>query len=114
MEYCNQIGGPVVTEVSISKFYKIIRNKLKKKIHKIWNKSFLGVEINTSLCYSSVEIDESKIISSDDEIYWIFGLVDRQTKEARIRCILNNRTKQKLLPIVKKIYIAMLMMKKWI
>ena len=69
---------------------------------KIWNKSLLGLEINTSLGYSSVEIDESKIISSNNEIYWMFGLVDRQTKEARIRCVLNNRTKQKILPIVKK------------
>ena len=70
-------------------------------MHKIWNKSLLGIEINTSLSYSSVEIDESKIISSNNEIYWMFGIVDRQTKEARIRCVLNNRTKQKLLPIVK-------------
>ena len=49
MELCNQMGEPVVTEASISKFYKIIRNKLKKKMLKIWNKSLLGLEINTSL-----------------------------------------------------------------
>ena len=32
----------------------------------------------------------------------MFGLIDRNTKEARIRCVLKDRTKQKLLPIVKQ------------
>ena len=32
----------------------------------------------------------------------MFGIVDRQTKEARIRCVLTNRTKPKLLAIGKK------------
>jgi len=32
----------------------------------------------------------------------MFGLICRATKEARIFCILNNRTKQKLLPIIQK------------
>ena len=31
----------------------------------------------------------------------MFGLVDRNTKEARIYTVLNNRTKNKLLPIIK-------------
>ena len=32
----------------------------------------------------------------------MFGLIDRNTKEARIRYVLKDRTKQKLLPIVKQ------------
>jgi hypothetical protein len=32
----------------------------------------------------------------------MFGLIDRNTKEVRIRCVLKDRTKQKLLPIVKQ------------
>ena len=36
-----------------------------------------------------MEINESKIISSSSEIYWIFGLVDHITKEARIFTVLN-------------------------
>ena len=32
----------------------------------------------------------------------MFGLIDGNTKDARIRCVLNDWTKNKLLPIVKK------------
>ena len=32
----------------------------------------------------------------------MFGLIDRQTKEARVRCALNNGTKEKLLPSIRK------------
>ena len=32
----------------------------------------------------------------------MFGLICRATKEARIFYVLNNRTKQKLLPIIQK------------
>ena len=60
------------------------------------------LEINPELGYPSVEIDECKIISSGNEIFWMFGLIDRQTKDARIRRILNNLTKERLLPIVKE------------
>ena len=31
----------------------------------------------------------------------MFGLIDRVTKEARIFCVLNDRTKNNLLPLVK-------------
>ena len=31
----------------------------------------------------------------------MFGIVYRDTKEARVRCVLNNSTKENLLPIVK-------------
>ena len=58
----------------------------------IWDNNLLGIKINGDLGYSSVEIDESKVISSSNEIWWMFGFIDRQTKEARIRCVLNNRT----------------------
>ena len=54
----------------------------------------LAVRINKDLGYANVEIDESKIISSGNEIYWMFGLIDRNTKEERIQCVLKDRTKQ--------------------
>ena len=31
----------------------------------------------------------------------MFGIIDRGTKEARVFCVLNNRTKENLLPLVK-------------
>ena len=104
MEFCKQMGESVVTEATICKFYKIIGNKIKNRMYKKWNNSFLGIEIIIYLGYSAVEIDESKIISSNNEIYWMFSIVELQTKVARIRCVLINRTKQKLLPIIQ-IYI---------
>lgn len=35
-------------------------------------------------------------------IYWIFDLVDPNTKKERTRCLLNDHTKDKLLPIIKE------------
>ena len=78
-----------------------MRKQIKINTHLKWNQSYLGEEIE-STGYASIEIDESKIIGNNNTIYWIFGLIYRVTKEARIFCILNNRTKQKLLPIIQK------------
>ena len=61
-------------------------------MHSYWDKNLLGLEINMDLGYPSVEIDESKIISSGYEIYWMFSIIDRTTKEARVRCVLTNRS----------------------
>ena len=47
------------------------------------------------------EIDESEIIGNQNVIYWMFEIIERSTKEARVFCVLNNRTKENLLPIVK-------------
>ena len=44
-------------------------------MHKNWKKEKLGIEINENLGYTSVEIDENKIISSQNEIYWMFGII---------------------------------------
>ena len=74
-------------------------------MHSYWDKNLLGLEINMDLGYPSVEIDESKIISSGYEIYWMFSIIDRNTKEARAICVLTSRTKERLLPLVNK-YVA--------
>ena len=50
----------------------------------------------------SVEIDESKIISQGNEIFRMFGCIVRNTKQAKIRCVSKDRSKNKLLPIIKK------------
>jgi len=36
-----------------------------------WEKELLEIEFNTKLGYVAIEIDESKIISSHNEIYWM-------------------------------------------
>ena len=53
-------------------------------MHAIWEINLLRIEINPELVYPTVEIDESKIISSGNEIYWIFGIIDCNTKEAKV------------------------------
>ena len=100
-EFCEQIGVDNISKDSISKFYRVVRNKLRERMHAKWRKSFLEVEINPEFGYRAVEIDESKIISSGIDIYWMFFLVDRNNKEVRIFTVLNNTTKNKLLPLVK-------------
>ena len=100
-DFCQQIGENGIAKESISKFYRVVRNRIKERMHNNWKKNFLRIEINTKLGYCSVEIEESKTISSSNEIYWMYGIVDHNTKEARVFCVLKNWTKQKLLPIIK-------------
>ena len=52
-----------------------------------------------------VEIDESKIIGNYNKVYYKFWMIDRVNKNARVYCVLDNRTKESLLPLIKKIYI---------
>lgn len=66
----------------------------------MWSKSLLGDDIGEN-GYTSIEIDESKMIGNKEDVFWIFGMISRETKDARIFCILNNRTTNNLLPIIK-------------
>ena len=72
-DFCSQIGETGTTAQTISNFYAKIRDKIRVKIHKSLEKELIGVEINDKLGYSSIEIDESKIISQDNEV---FGCLD--------------------------------------
>jgi hypothetical protein len=101
-DFCYQVGEGGITAQSIINFYSVVREKLRAKMHRQWEKDLIGIKINDNLGYSSIEIDESKIISSGQEIYWMFDLIDMNTKEASIRCVLTDRSKNKLLPIIKK------------
>lgn len=49
-----------------------------------------------------MEIDESKIISSGNLTFWMFRVINRNTKPARVGGVLNNTTKEKLLSLVEK------------
>ena len=46
-----------------------------------------------------IEIDESKIIGNNNIVYYMFGMIDSYT---HVYCVLDNRTKESLLPIIKK------------
>ena len=49
--------------------------------------------------YPVFEIDE--IIGNNEDIYWMFGIIDRISKESRVFCALNDRTSNNLMKIIK-------------
>ena len=105
------LGDNTVGKDSISKLYQILRNSIRKNMHKKWGKEPLGTNIGEN-GYGIVEIDESSIIGNIHKNYWMFGIIDRVSKECRVYCILNDRAKFNLLPIIKRIYILNHLMKK--
>ena len=94
------LGNNTVTINGISKIYTILREKLRKELHKKWKKDPIGIAIGPK-GYACVEIDESEMIGNNQKIFWIFGIIDRTTKKARLFSVLNNRTKECLLPLLK-------------
>ena len=64
-------------------------------MHKIWNNKIMEDNF-TKNGYPILEVDESEIIGNNEVIYWMFGIIDRITKESRIFCILNEKTSNKL------------------
>ena len=100
-ELSKQLKIENVTKRIISKFFNKIRIKIKNKMHKKWEEIKLGTEP----CHNGktyCEIDESKIINYNNETRWMFGIYDRGTYEIKIFFVDNNRTKETLLPIIKK------------
>ena len=72
-----------------------------ENMHKKWNLNPMGLEpcIDGK---SKIEIDESKFITYNNSVRWMFGLVDRGKYDIRIFFVDDNRQKETLLPIVKK------------
>lgn len=60
----------------------------------------LGEEIGEE-GLSSIKIDDSEI-KVQNTIFWMFVFIERTTKNARVFCVLTDRTKLSLLPIVKQ------------
>ena len=82
-EFAKILNITSVSKISLSKLVGLLRNKIKEKAHIMWSKTFLDQEIG-EYGYASIEIDESKIISNNEDFFWMFGLISRKTKEARI------------------------------
>ena len=49
-----------------------------------------------------IEIDESEVIENSQKTIWMFGIVDRSNKNARVFSVLDNRRKGNLFPIIVK------------
>ena len=95
------MGISGTTKQSICNIYAMLRKKIKDNMHKSWSTKMLAEEPNEE-GYSTIEIDESCIIDNSNVVYWMFGLIQRNTKEAHIYCVLNDRTKNTLLSLDKK------------
>ena len=80
--------------------FAILSKKVKENMHNNWPKKKLVKEPNNN-GFSTIEIGESSIIGNSNMIYWILEFIQRNTKEARIYCVLNDRTKSNLLSMVQ-------------
>ena len=99
-EFSEKLDITNITIASISKVFNLLRIKIRENMHKEWAKNLLGEAI-CEKGYAIIEIDESEIVGNSNDIFWMFGIICRKTKDARVYCVLTNRTKQKLLPIIK-------------
>ena len=105
-EICKKINKPSTTNKAIIKLFQMLREKIRIKYYEEWKKKPLGMEPSTN-GVARVEIDESEIIGNQNKILWMFGMIDRADKEARVFCVMNNRTKENLLHLIKEnIYIS--------
>jgi len=88
----NLFENYTISKPSIIKIYSILRNKIMIEMHNNRKNNLLGENI-TENGYAAIEIDVREIIGNSEIIYWMFGLIDRVSKDTRIFCVLNDRTK---------------------
>ena len=99
-EFCKALHIANISNKLIIKLYRILRAKIKRSFHSIWSHNLLALEPAED-GHPSIEIDESSIIGNSNSVIWVFGIIDRSDKQARLFCVMNNRTKQNLLPLIK-------------
>ena len=97
----NLFGGKTCSKGSIGKLYSLLREKIKNTMHNLWGNNKMGNNISSE-GYPVFEIDESEIIGNNEIIYWMFGIIDRISKESRVFCVLNDRTANNLMKIIKE------------
>ena len=75
-------------------------------MHKQWKNNLIGLEPAEN-GKERREIDESKIVTYNNSVKWMFGLVDRTNREIRIVYVGEDLAKAKLMPIIKQnVYIS--------
>ena len=87
--------------LNIQKFYRKIRSRIKERMHKEWKQ----VKLASEPCNGGiprVEIDESKIIGNSEKVFYMFGIIDRYDNNCRVFCVLDNRSRETLLPIIEQ------------
>ena len=101
VNFSNILETGTISQHLIIKIFREVRKAIKMFLHKKWDSSKLGMEPAEN-GKARIEIDESKIIANAQSIIWMFGLIDRADKKARIFCVMKDRTRNNLLDIVKK------------
>lgn len=81
--FANKMNPNNLSYQHIVKFYNIMRDIFRKKILKEWKEKKLAQEPSVG-GIPWYEIDESKIIGNSNNVYWMFGIVDRYSKEASL------------------------------
>ena len=99
MSFCNLMKTPITTKNTIVELFRIFRNSIRKYYHKKLNETMLGMEPDEG-GVGRIEIDESELIGRENQILLMFGLIDRKNKDARVFCVMENRRKENLLPII--------------
>ena len=95
-----QINQISTTSNTINKIFQNLRNKIRINMHNEWKEKLLGLEPSDN-GVARVEIDESKIIGNYEKTIWMFGMIDRADKNARIYCVLDDRSQENLMSYVR-------------
>lgn len=85
-------------------------NRIKKHYHNNWKKTLLGLEPKED-GLARIKIDEIEVIGISQIFLWMFGLINRSTKDALTFSVMDIRRKEKLLPLIKKMFILIILYK---
>ena len=91
--FCKIMNQPKPSLKTIIKVFRKLRCKIKEYYHKQWDNTPLGLEPTDEVGIAKVEIDESEIIGNSHKIIWMFVIIDRSNKDARVFSVLHNRRK---------------------
>mgnify|MGYP006916232423 CR=1 FL=1 len=101
LEFSKDLKLEFISKKHISKIIAIISNKIMEITYYYWNENKMGMEPGLD-GKSRIEIDESKVVTFGNTVRWIFDLVDRGKYDIRIFFINDNRTRETILPLIKK------------
>lgn len=95
-ELCKVLKINKISNKMIIKLYRLLKNKIKKPFHLMWERDPLALE-PAEQGYPCIEIDENSIKVNANLVIWDFGITDLNDKDACIFCALNDRKKHSYL-----------------
>lgn len=98
-----------ISQNLLIKIFREIRQKIKIFYQTLWSTKELGIEPAENR-KARIEIDEKKAIGNENHVILIFCLIDSADKQARVYCDMNDRIRDRLLDIVKKMFILIIIL----